>query len=370
MSEAEEFSTIIGSIYDAALDPALWPRVVERMTLFIGGFAACLSIKGRTKEAACITPFGDMPDAHFEEIYWDKYHQFDPRDWSLFDVGVVKGNDAFLPPEEFSRTRFYREWMEPQGVRDNPICILDRSPNGGATYGVFLPAASPQAHELAFHRMRLLVPHLQRAVRIAKSLELRKAEASTFAEVLDGLAAGVILVDGERRMVHANDSGEAMLARKSPLHAANGRVSAHAPDAQRTLHKSVAGAASRNGGAGAHGTTLTLAGREPGAHYLAHILPLANSAHDAVAALFVHDAARAAPSTPALIAEHYRLTPGEVRVLMGIAEGGGVRETAEALGIAETTVKTHLQRIFAKTGTARQADLVKLVASFSSPVIR
>jgi DNA-binding CsgD family transcriptional regulator len=48
---------------------------------------------------------------------------------------------------------------------------------------------------------------------------------------------------------------------------------------------------------------------------------------------------------------------------------GGVPETAEALGIAETTVKTHLSRLFAKTGASRQADLVKIVAGFSNPLL-
>ena len=47
----------------------------------------------------------------------------------------------------------------------------------------------------------------------------------------------------------------------------------------------------------------------------------------------------------------------------------GVPETADALGIAETTVKTHLHRVFAKTGVSRQADLVKLAAGFSNPLV-
>jgi DNA-binding CsgD family transcriptional regulator len=41
---------------------------------------------------------------------------------------------------------------------------------------------------------------------------------------------------------------------------------------------------------------------------------------------------------------------------------------ASALGISEATVKTHLQRLFAKTATNRQADLVKLLAAHTSPL--
>jgi DNA-binding CsgD family transcriptional regulator len=42
---------------------------------------------------------------------------------------------------------------------------------------------------------------------------------------------------------------------------------------------------------------------------------------------------------------------------------------AEALGIGEATVKTHLQHLFAKTDTSRQAELVKLVAGFANPLV-
>jgi DNA-binding CsgD family transcriptional regulator len=53
---------------------------------------------------------------------------------------------------------------------------------------------------------------------------------------------------------------------------------------------------------------------------------------------------------------------------MAIVEVGGVPEVAPVLGISETTVKTHLGRLFEKTRTKRQADLVKLVAAFMSPL--
>ena len=69
-----------------------------------------------------------------------------------------------------------------------------------------------------------------------------------------------------------------------------------------------------------------------------------------------------------MIARTYDLTPAELRVLLGVVEVGGVPEVAESLGLGETTVKTHLGRLFQKTGTARQAELVKLVAGFASPL--
>ena len=113
-----------------------------------------------------------------------------------------------------------------------------------------------------------------------------------------------------------------------------------------------------------------------GERYVAHVLPLtsgarrrAGTSYQAVAALFVHKAALDRPSPPEAIAKAYRLTPMELRVLLAVVEVGGVPEVAEALGIAETTVKTHLGHVYEKTGAGRQADLVKLIAGFSHPLV-
>src|SRR4030095_11526980 len=89
----------------------------------------------------------------------------------------------------------------------------------------------------------------------------------------------------------------------------------------------------------------------------------------AVGALFIWKAELDSRSSAGLIDRTFDLTPAELRVLQSSVAVGGVRETPAALGIAETTVKTHLHRVFAKTGVSRQADLVKLAAGFSNPLL-
>jgi DNA-binding CsgD family transcriptional regulator len=80
--------------------------------------------------------------------------------------------------------------------------------------------------------------------------------------------------------------------------------------------------------------------------------------------------ARDLPSPPEAIVNEFKLTPRELRVLFAIVEVGGVPDVAEVLGVSAETVKTHLGRLFEKTRTSRQADLVKLVAAFSNPLLR
>jgi DNA-binding CsgD family transcriptional regulator len=221
--------------------------------------------------------------------------------------------------------------------------------------------------------MQLIVPHLRRALAIGRVIDGKTAEADTFAGALDGLAAGVFFVDAAGHMVHANASGRALLEERSVLRANGGKLVAAEAKSAPALSEILAAA-----GSGAalpdRGIAVPLSARD-GAHYVAHVLPLGALARRctgrrpaAAAALLVHKVALEPPSSPEAIARLYGLTPGEMRVLTAIVEVGGVPETAEALGIGEATVKTHLHRLFGKTGATRQADLVKLVAAFANPV--
>lgn len=148
------------------------------------------------------------------------------------------------------------------------------------------------------------------------------------------------------------------------MYSMHGRIAVHDPKANRALMDALsAGEAS----------TFPLAA--DGDRYLADVLPLTTGArHEAistptaVAAVFVRKAAINAPSSPEILARAFRLTPTELRVLLAISTGGGVPEVAESLGVADTTVKTHLRSLYGKTGTSRQAELVKLVAGFQSPL--
>jgi DNA-binding CsgD family transcriptional regulator len=146
--------------------------------------------------------------------------------------------------------------------------------------------------------------------------------------------------------------------------------------ADQVLADTFATAGNGDAAIGIRGVAVPLVAGD-GERHVAHVLPLTSGArrqagtrYAAVAALFVHKAALDTPSPPEAIAKAYKLTPMELRVLLAIVEVGGVPEVAEALGIAETTVRTHLHQTYHKTGTNRQADLVKLVAAFSNPLVK
>src|SRR5262249_27192921 len=104
----------------------------------------------------------------------------------------------------------------------------------------------------------------------------------------------------------------------------------------------------------------------------AHVLPLAGSdlrtrlRPTAVAAVFISSPPDEQDGAAATAAG-FGLTPAETRLLSSLLAGRTLAESAQALGIAMSTARTHLDNIFAKTGVTRQADLVRLGTGLVPP---
>jgi DNA-binding CsgD family transcriptional regulator len=88
----------------------------------------------------------------------------------------------------------------------------------------------------------------------------------------------------------------------------------------------------------------------------------------ATVAVLVQDAATIPLSTAEAFAELYELTKSELRVLLAMRPGRSLRQVAERLTISEPTARTHLQHIYAKTGTSKQSELLYLFMRFTPPI--
>ena len=376
MAQQEQLSEFIGEIYDAALDSSLWSDVVGKAARFVGGSAAAIYSKSPTALTGHVY-YQSGTDPYYRELYFTKYIKFDPTTTSHYfaDVEQTIAVEDIMPYQEFLETRFYKEWVHPQGMVDSASAVLDKSVTSAALFSVFRYQREGIVDDEARRRMRLIVPHIRRSVLIGRLFDLKAAEAASLAETLNGLSAGMCLVDAAGRIVHANTACHVMLDAGDFLSTIGGRIVASDAKLDQTLRRLFAAAGGGDAAVGTQGIALPLKAQD-GSHYVAHVLPLtsgarrlAGIAYSATVALFIRKVTTEAPSAPEIIARAYNLTPTELRVLLAIIEVGGVPEVAVALGIAESTVRTHLGNLFVKTGTGRQADLVKIAAGFVTPLI-
>jgi DNA-binding CsgD family transcriptional regulator len=378
MQKTDALSALISDIYDAALDSGLWESALGKARDFVGGCSASLFTKDASLRDAQLLFDDGTSEPYYKRLYFEKYVKLDPLNTGHFfgEIGKPVSTKDLINYEDFLETRIYKEWAEPQGLVDFAAVTLDKSPSTAALFGIFRHKRQGLVDNELKGRLRLLAPHLRRAILVGKVIDVKAAVSKSMISLLDRLTAGVFLVNGEGITVHANASGEKMIASGEVLRISGGRLQARDSQAQLDLSQAFSAAAHGDGAISSMGIALPLTGggEQP---YVAHVLPLTSEIRAralyhaaASAAIFVHKAAFQAPAAPQLVAKHYLLTPTELRVLLCIVDSGSVPQAAQALGLAESTIKTHLHRIFLKTGTTRQSDLVKVLAAFANPFDR
>jgi DNA-binding CsgD family transcriptional regulator len=378
MSDLEQFSELIGDIYDASLDPGLWPGVFVNACKFIGASAATLASHDMVHRGTTVFyNWGLAPG--YEKIYAESYCRINPffPTTIFFDLEAVHAPvPECVPRDEFCRSQFAKEWVAPQGFIDTLVSNLEKSRISCAGFWVFRRFNEGFADDEMRRRFALVVPHVRRALTIGQVIDLKKIEAAALADSLDTLPAGMFLVDSFGRIVHTNLCGHAMVSEGNALNARGGKLGALDPEVNQALLDAFTAAGRGDGSMGRKGLAVALKARD-GSRYVANVLPLTSGArrqagvlYSAVATVFVYKAVLDLASPPEAIANEFKLTPRELQVLFAIVEVGGVPEVAEVLGVSAETVKTHLGRLFEKTRTSRQADLVKLVAAFSNPLLR
>ena len=361
--------SIIEDIYDTTFDPSLWRQTLTRVVDYADALAAGIISKNRSGELRVQHPVGIS--SHFVQTYIDGYGECDPTHAiRLLNVGELHSVEDWLPAEEFSKTQFYQEWARPQHIEDIAGVLLDRSADG---FSYFVLATREIVDDRIRRRLMPVIPHLLRAVLIGQVLHQHAAVASPIIQTLDELKAAMFLLDCSGNITHSNESGRDMLAGRDFLRTDQGRLVATDPQLNRILRDATA--TSVLGGSATRSESIALPFiAQDGERFVGHLLPLTSGrrrktgiAYEASAVLFVAKASLDAAVAADIIKDIFKLTPAEARVLLTVVEFGGVSETARNLDVAESTVKTHLGRIFTKTETRRQADLVKLVAAFSSP---
>ena len=371
MDELEELSLLIGDIYDASLDRALWPDAFNGIRGFFGGCAASLVTQSAITKTVDLH-FMAGYEQHFFESYRDKYFKINP--WfptaMFLDVERDYVLDDVLSRKEFCRTRFAKEWLAPQGLVDGVLSTVDTSARDCTVFSTMRNLSQSFADDAIRRRFNLILPHVRRALLIGKVIETHQVKAAALADSLDALASAMFIVDGTGRIVHANVSGNLMVSDGNVLRAPNGRLRANDAVADQALLDIFTSASGGDAALGKQGIAVPIVARDE-ERYVAHVLPMtsagrrkAGASFGAVAAVFVRKATLDLPAPPVVIAKQFGLTQAELRVLFSVVEIGGTAEVAEVLGISEATVKTHLHHVFEKTGTGRQAELVKLVAGY------
>ena len=374
----ETLSDIIGSVYDCVLEPREWSRALPLISAFGESAASSIVVQDRLNSSG-ISIFEHGAEQSYLRLYFEKLvaSRMPEMKKVNFDcVGDVATMTMLAGEREPLNSDFYVKWVKPLGFRDVIGVLVLKSGKRVAWFSVVRSDIQSRYDANDLRQMEMLSPHICRALLLSDALDLRTIAASRLEETVDSLSTGIFLTEDQGRIAYMNSSAESLLKEGTALKSRDGRLIAARADRRdllsRALAESVAGKAPLT--TGQHAIPLP---DEEGSGLIANILPLQwrdgrnpLASLPGATAVIIQDPRESAVPPIEAFAELYGLSSAERKVLDHIADDKPPQEAADHLGISVNTVKTHLQKIFAKTNTTRQADLIHLIARFTVPLKR
>jgi len=287
-------------------------------------------------------------------------------------LGQVRSTASVWPIEDMKKSEMYNDILKKIDVMHGAAGLAIRNADciGGVTLNRSERAGPFSDDQLA--ALQLLIPHFRNVLQIVDAMGSLALVRQSLAAALDGVSDGVVLTDKQGKVLHLNRAAERMLSSDDGLSIRAGRLSAQILDEEHLLHRLIGQAASNRGADSfERGGTCTVSRPSGAPAWLALAAPCDNARALGIAPVLpacivlIRDRSQRNENGSSQLRWLYGLTNQELKVATRIAEGHGISEVAEELGLSSLTVRNHLQRVFAKTGATRQAELARLVANLT-----
>jgi len=357
---------LIALAYDATLQPEGWAAFLHELRLAMRSGGALLMFG----DAAGSEPARDIRDSAWHtltlaRLYYDTFRALNPLDYARMEPGRVYGYEDFVPRAEFECSEYYRQYCV-HTFNEHALVGCFGEPGAARAWLNLSRGAAAGAYERRERRLlQALLPHLARALKICARLERADAEHRQLREQVDAVGFATLALDADARVGVANRAAQGLLQAGRGPQLVAGRLGFAGARDQRAFERALAEVL----GPGAQrdsASFMAAPNSELSISVLLRRLRREDGPGAARAEAAVYLRPRAA-SAPFLRVDHvaslFGLTATEARLAVLLAEGQSLRQIAQALGITETSARTYCKRVFDKTDTARQAELVRLVLS-------
>ena len=349
--------------YEAATEPEVWPAFLKGYAEATGADMAFLQSHdlGR-RVSTMLAAFG--VHSHFRQSYNEHYSKLNiwrDRGSALYRAGRVNLGEEMCPRSVLETSEFYNELLRRMGVSYSMAGVIARDGNLAPTL-VAMRGRRGAFGEPERQSAKFLLPHVQRAWAVRERMDRLAAGES----VLDTLPVGVMFISAAGTAIYWNRAADAILGANDGLLLSNGRLSAQDRTAAAHIGKAIAGALSPERASGPMSVLVPRASLRQDYQVLAAPmlggLQQFRGSPPGVAVIFITDPERYPAARTDLLIRIYRLTRTEAALAAKLSEGQSPAQAAQSLSMSYETARTHLRRIFSKTATSRQSELVLRMA--------
>ncbi|ALN71423.1 helix-turn-helix transcriptional regulator [Aureimonas sp. AU20] len=381
MSDDRREDDLHDLIVEATDRAELWSDVLTALLNLSNSIAGGLYVQMESPPGASpgtliqATPFQGY-GAGMLDLYQEHYQTLNPSHIYRERLGMgrvitERELDAILPVDLHS-TEFYADWCRPQNFEHT---MGEHLLNGEAPLSLWLnrSAEAGPYHKLEQQRFHRLARSVRQAVRTSERLGQAHQELDALRQALGAQGLAVLALDRTLKLRSLNSLAEEVLRRQDGLRLRDGRVETVDPRDAPALEKAVSEVSAPILGLASPEAELAI--RRAGAREPLKVsvtstrgriaAPASFDASVAIVLLFRYETASRRNGLAALGA-HFGLTPAELRLTAGIANGTPLREAALRLGISYETARSQLKAVFSKTQTRRQVELVSLLAMWQN----
>ena len=364
----EAFAAAIARLYDAAITPDLWPDALDALEPLFGAMTAHLFTWDRLAQRREST-VGAHSFLRTDQD-WDYYHRINPRRKVLAvePLGYILACNEHLDSDFVRRDEYFNDYCLPLERRYLLGTNFAAQDHLLMSFAVMRTARQGPFGSREKVLLRRLLPDLRRALLLDQQLRAARARATLGQSVLDALPQAVLATDAAGRIRHANRAAEALLTAGTMLRQRQGGLAAttHAETGMllAALRRAVEAAPDATPGP----ASSLILHDDAGAGLAVTVTPL--DRHARLNGLPEHrlallTAVPMAPprADPAPLRLAFGFTGAEAELAVALAGGQRLAAIAAARGVRMPTVRHQLRAVFDKTGTNRQAELVRLLAS-------
>lgn len=372
--DVDTVMSAIDQLLAGAMDEGQMQAAAETMRQLFNGSKACFA--GFGPNAEDWASYATNPDPALQErCFGELAPDFVEMGGALRNIplGAIYHDHDVFGVETLRNSRVWQEWMRPQDMYGGMACRLAR--NGQAFWFFDVQRGQRQegfdAQDIAL--LEKLYPVLRRVVELRRHIGRVTIQRDEAHSALDRIAMGIAILDQDMRITYANEGADEILSDpESALGLRQGRLCARRPADQRQLRHLIEGALqSAQNPLAPHQASMILHG-EDGSHSLSACAmpapPSVTQAHASGKVLIALRRLETATNLVACARQLFDLTDTEAKFASALASGSSLTEAAEAQGVRISTARTHLARIFQKTNTRQQSQLVSLLRSAALPL--
>ena len=366
----KDLHTLITAIYDAALDSSGWNKVLQLAMLHLDACAATIicqaphaGLEGLI--AAEGLSLGALSDYNNHYIHQDCALQAG----LAHPKGTWISTANFISKTQLKKTEFCSDFLEPAGLGHIAGSVLIKKPDSFATFGIHRPLTEREFDHFDLEFYQNIQPHLERALEIQVRLATAHARTSQLLELFERLTMGLILFGTRGELLFVNSAAEHMAAQNDGFSFSGASIAGARPSVTGQLRQLISEAINTCEGTGiGSGGTLLLERPSGKRSYEVLVAPMSRGRigvprGTTSAVLFIREQSREAEPAAELLMQLYGLTMAESIVAIEVMNGKSVLEISESLQVSRNTIRTHLKRIFFKTGTSGQSSLVRLLCT-------